>query len=119
MNFLPGTVRGSGPQARIELEDGSLVEAPPGSTGSDGQAVIFGTRPEHLELVSEGGIAMQVAVVEPTGADTFVACRHGSKEHSVVFHDRHAFQPGSTIRLKPDLPRAHLFDAGTGRRLAS
>jgi multiple sugar transport system ATP-binding protein len=119
MNFLPGTVQGSGAAAQVELEDGARVAVPAGSASADGQKVILGTRPEHLALVSEGGIAVQVAVVEPTGADTFVACRHGSKELSVVFHDRHAFAPGSTIRLQPDLPRAHLFDAGTGRRLAT
>jgi multiple sugar transport system ATP-binding protein len=59
-----------------------------------------------------------VAVVEPTGADTFVSCRHLGKELIVVFHERHAFSPGSSIHLQPDLQRAHLFDAGTGRRLA-
>ena len=119
MNFLPGTQRGSGTGAQIELENGARLSVPPGSSGADGQKVIFGTRPEHLALVGEGGIATQVAVVEPTGADTFVACRHGARELAVVFHDRHAFAPGSTIHLQPDLSRAHLFDAGTGRRLAS
>ena len=66
-----------------------------------------------------GAIAMQVAVVEPTGADTFVACRHAGRELAVVCHDRHAFAPGSTIHLQPDIARAHLFDAGSGRRLAA
>ena len=119
MNMLPATLLGSGDTAQVELADGTRLPAPRGSIGSNGQAVIFGTRPEHLSLVSEGGIATEVAVVEPTGADTFVACRHGGRELSVVFHDRHAFAPGSTIHLLPDLQRAHLFDAGSGRRLAA
>ncbi len=38
---------------------------------------------------------------------------------AVVFHDRHDFAPGSTIHLRPDLQRAHLFDAGSGKRLAA
>ena len=29
------------------------------------------------------------------------------------------FAPGSTIHLRPDLQRAHLFDAGSGKRLAA
>jgi multiple sugar transport system ATP-binding protein len=119
MNMLPGTLRGSGAQAQVELPDGTRLAAPAGSTGRDGQPVIFGTRPEHLALASAGGIAAEVAVIEPTGADTFVACRHGGHELSVVFRDRHAFTPGGTIRLQPDLQRAHLFDAGSGRRLAA
>ena len=118
MNMLPGTLRHAAGQASIELADGSRLAAPLGSGGVDGQSVIFGTRPEHLAL-ADSGVAVQVAVVEPTGADTFVACRHQGHELSVVFHERHAFTPGSTIHLQPDLKRAHLFDAGTGRRLAA
>ena len=121
MNFLPGTLRRGAGLAEVELGDGTRLAAPPGSSGIDGQSVVFGTRPEHLALGvgTNDGIAAQVAVVEPTGADTFVSCRHQGKELAVVFHDRHAFEPGSTIRLLPDLKRSHLFDAGTGRRLAA
>jgi multiple sugar transport system ATP-binding protein len=121
MNFLPATLRRQGGDAMVELADGTRLPAPQGSSGVDGQPVIFGTRPEHMALGSAGqrAIATEVAVVEPTGADTFVACRHGQTELAVVFHDRHAFAPGSTIHLLPDLTRAHLFDAGSGRRLAA
>ena len=122
MNMLPGTLRRAGGQALVELADGSRLPAPAGSVGSDtadGQPVIFGTRPEHLVLADAGGIATQVTVVEPTGADTFVSCRHAGRELAVVFRDRYDATPGSTIHLQPDLARAHLFDAGTGRRLAA
>jgi multiple sugar transport system ATP-binding protein len=118
MNFLPASLRRNASGAELEFADGTRVPAPPGSGGIDGQAVIFGTRPEHLALVHEGGITAEVAVVEPTGADTFVSCRHLGKELIVVFHERHAFTPGSSIHLQPDLQRAHVFDAGSGRRLA-
>ena len=40
-------------------------------------------------------------------------------ELSAVFRERHDFAPGSTIHLLPDLQRVHLFDAGSGRRLAA
>ena len=120
MNMLPGTLRRNADGAQIELADGARIAAPANSGGADGQAVIFGTRPEHLALVSgDAGIAVQVAVVEPTGADTFVACRHLGSDLAVVFHERHAFSPGSSIRLQPDVQRAHVFDAGTGQRLAA
>jgi len=122
MNFLPGTLRRTAAGTSVELGDGTQVGVPAGSAGSDGQPVIFGTRPEHLALASAGRpgcIPAQVGVVEPTGADTFVACRHAGKDMAIVFHDRHAFMPGSTIHLQPDTDRAHLFDAGSGRRLAA
>jgi multiple sugar transport system ATP-binding protein len=117
MNMLPGTLRRNGAGATVELAGGTTVEAPPLAGGADGQPVIFGTRPEHLSLVPDGGIAVHVAVVEPTGADTFVSCRHHDTEMSVVFRERHNFVPGTTIRLMPDLNHSHLFDAGSGRRL--
>ena len=119
MNFLPGTLRRASGSARIELNDGTQLDAPPRSGGVDGQPVIFGTRPEHLTLADAGGIPARVVVMEPTGMDTFIACRHGGVDLAAVFRERHDFAPGSTIHLLPDLQRAHLFDAGTGRRLAA
>jgi multiple sugar transport system ATP-binding protein len=119
MNFLPGTLRRSGAGAFVELKDGTRLEAPPRTGGVDGQPVVFGTRPEHLTLAGAGGIAAKVVVMEPTGMDTFVACRHEGVELSAVFRERHDFAPGSTVHLLPDLQRAHLFDAADGRRLAA
>ena len=81
--------------------------------------MVFGTRPEHLTLAASGGIAASVVVMEPTGMDTFVVCRHDGVELSAVFRERHDFAPGSTVYLLPDLHRAHLFDADTGKRLAA
>ena len=119
MNFLPGILRRRSGAAQVEMNDGTLIDAPLTSGGLDGQSVVYGTRPEHLTLASEGGIPADVVVMEPTGMDTFVACRHGGVDLSAVFRERHDFPPGSTIRLQPDLQRAHLFDAGTGQVLAA
>ncbi|HEY9454707.1 MAG TPA: sn-glycerol-3-phosphate ABC transporter ATP-binding protein UgpC [Bradyrhizobium sp.] len=119
MNFLPGTLRRNGGAARVDFGDGTQIEAPHSSGGSDGQSVILGTRPEHLTLVDGGGIAVRVVVIEPTGAETLVLCRHAESELAAVFRERHDFAPGSTIHLLPDLERAHLFDAASGERLAA
>jgi multiple sugar transport system ATP-binding protein len=119
MNFLPATLRRAGGNAQVELQDGTRLDAPSASTGSDGQPVVFGTRPEHLTLTDGAGIPVKVVVMEPTGMDTFVACRHHGVELSAVFRERHDFAPGSTIHLLPDRQRAHLFDAETGQRLAA
>ncbi|CAN7711882.1 sn-glycerol-3-phosphate ABC transporter ATP-binding protein UgpC [Variovorax sp. LjRoot84] len=119
MNFLPGTLRRSAGTARVELQDGTQLDAPVHAGGVDGQSVVYGTRPEHLTLADGSGIPARVAVMEPTGMDTFVSCRHEGAELSAVFRERHDFAPGTTIHLQPDLQRAHLFDAGTGERLVS
>ncbi len=118
MNFLPGKLRRNGGAPTVELSGGTQIEAPTGCGGHDGQAVIVGTRPEHLTLAASG-IPSKVVVVEPTGAETLVACRHEGAELAAVFRERHDFAPGSTIHLLPDPQRAHLFDAGTGQRLAT
>jgi multiple sugar transport system ATP-binding protein len=117
MNFLHGTLHRNAERAEVELADGTRLPAPRGTAGGDGQRVVFGTRPEHLALANGSGIAAQVAVIEPTGADTFVSCRHHGAELAVVFRERHQFNPGSTIHLQPDLAHAHLFDADSGRAL--
>jgi multiple sugar transport system ATP-binding protein len=123
MNFLPATLRRSAGANEVELHDGTRLAAPPMAGGVDGQPVVLGTRPEHLTLVdgsaAGGSIPARVVVMEPTGMDTFVACRHESTELAAVFRERHDFAPGSTIHLAPDLQRAHLFDAQSGQRLAA
>ena len=119
MNFLPGTLRRNAGAARVELADGTQLDAPVHAGGVDGQPVVYGTRPEHLMLADAGGIPARVVVMEPTGMDTFVACRFEGVELSAVFRERHDFAPGSVVRLQPDLQRAHLFDAATGLLLAA
>ena len=81
--------------------------------------IIFAARHYLVRLGAPPPCRFDVVVVEPTGADTFIACRHHGAEFSVVFRERHDFAPGSHIHLKPDLQRAHVFDADSGRRLMS
>ena len=118
MNFLPGVLRRSGGAATVELAGGLSLPAPIHAGGQDGQQVIYGMRPEHLDLAGPSeGVATEVVVVEPTGADTQIFTKIAGVEVTSVFRERHAFRPGETIRLKPDPLRAHLFDAASGMRL--
>ena len=118
MNFLPGTMRRANGGAQIELAGGVRVPAPRDAAGVDGQKIVFGTRPEHLELAPEGqGLAASVVVVEPTGADTQVFAKFGDTELTAVFRERHDFRAGQAVRLMPDHERTHLFDAESGKSL--
>ena len=111
MNFLPGTVKG----AQVELDGGILLPMPAGARGTEGQKVVYGTRPEHIDIASgNDGVSTEVIVVEPTGADTQVFTKIAGVEVTSVFRERHEFKPGATIRLKLDAARAHLFDAASG-----
>jgi multiple sugar transport system ATP-binding protein len=115
MNFLPGVVRGG----QVWLEGDARLPIPERTGAREGQAVVYGTRPEHIDLVQgTDGITTEVIVVEPTGADTQVFTRIGGVEVTSIFRERHDFRPGAQIRLRPDPTRAHLFDSQSGRRLA-
>ncbi len=120
MNFLAGTLRRRDGAARIEFGEGVALPAPRASGGDDGQKVIYGTRPEHVELVDgSDGVPAEVVVVEPTGADTEVFSKIAGFEVTAVFQQRHEFKPGLIIRLRPDTNRAFLFDAASGERLST
>ncbi len=118
MNFLPATLRRGAGGVRVEVAGGVSVPLPRDAAGEDGQRVVYGTRPEHLALAGDGqGLAAQVVVVEPTGADTQVFAKIGDTEITAVFRERHEFRAGDAIRLAPDHERTHLFDAASGKSL--
>ena len=119
MNFIPGTLRRNGDDLLVEFTDGSRLPAPARANGAEGQAVIYGVRPEHLSLGGTGGIASQVVVVEPTGANTEVYSRFSNTDINAIFRERHDFRPGEMIRLLPDHAHTHLFDAASGEALRS
>jgi multiple sugar transport system ATP-binding protein len=71
-------------------------------------------------MLAEGsGLPAEVIVVEPTGADTQLYCRFNGQELASLIRDRVTCRAGDRIRLKPDLGRAHLFDAASGARLVA
>jgi len=114
MNMLAGVARGPS----VSLASGTSVLAP--LAAGDGREVLYGIRPEHLALGDPAtGLPAEVVVVEPTGADTQVVCRVGTQDVIAMLRDRVACRPGDRVGLMPDASRAHLFDAGSGARLAA
>jgi multiple sugar transport system ATP-binding protein len=115
MNTLKGTVRANG---KLEFEGPAGVRLPlSGAPGnSDGRPAIYGVRPEHF-TISDDGAEAEIVVVEPTGSETQVFAKLGGEEVVAVFRERHQFNPGDKVRLKPDPRLVHLFDDATGQRL--
>ena len=114
MNMLKGKAR-LGEKPGVEV-DGVLLPFSGVHQAGDGQEVIYGIRPEHIELSPEGFPAT-VSVVEPTGSETLVFLRFGESEIVALFRERHNFRPGDTLNLAPRADLAHVFDAGAGKRL--
>ncbi|RUU15004.1 sn-glycerol-3-phosphate ABC transporter ATP-binding protein UgpC [Mesorhizobium sp. M6A.T.Ca.TU.002.02.2.1] len=114
MNLLKGVVR-KGDKPVVEIA-GTPFPIAAKSTVEDGRNVVYGVRPEHLEIHPDG-VPAKISVVEPTGSETLVFLRFGEGEMVALFRERHDFKPGDTLHLKPRLDQVHLFDAETGQRL--
>jgi multiple sugar transport system ATP-binding protein len=112
MNFIKGRVEAAG----IFLADGGARLPLPGVAAEPGRSVVYGIRPEHIDI-GEGGIPARVSVTEPTGSETQVFARIGSDPIDAVVKDRLAVSPGEDVPLRIDPRRVHVFDGANGARL--
>jgi len=117
MNILEGAFAKSGDSSCVKaLGHRWPVES---SGGTDGQAVKYGLRPEHIGVDGQGsgGIGAEVVVVEPTGAQTELVVRVADVSLTVVTHGRANLRPGDKLSLSPEAGHAHVFDPATGRSI--
>jgi multiple sugar transport system ATP-binding protein len=117
MNIIEGVLARSGDSSSVKaLGQRWPVES---SGGTDGQAVKYGIRPEHIGLAGRdsGGIPAEVVVVEPMGAETELVVRVADVSLTVVMHGRASLRPGDSLSLSPEAGHAHVFDPATGRRI--
>ncbi len=112
MNLIKGTAQSSG---NIDVAGAKIAVAGDHKV-QDGQPIVYGIRPEHLELADEG-MEATIAVVEPTGSETHVMLRMNNSDITAVFRERHDFQPGQTVHLRPRPEFAHIFDDASGARV--
>jgi multiple sugar transport system ATP-binding protein len=117
MNFIKGKVVING-SASFEGPNGVKLPLASAPENSNGRPAIYGVRPEHFTIADDGAEA-EIVVVEPTGSETQVFAKLGGDEIVAVFRERHKFNPGDKIRLKPDQSVVHLFDEATGKRLTA
>ncbi len=115
MNFLTGRMARNGAGLAVAVGGGVHLPTPVRAEIPEGREVVVGVRPEHF-AVADDGVPAEVVVVEPTGADTQIFCKLAGVEVTAVVRERHAFQPGATVRLKPQL--TFIFDPASGTRLA-
>jgi len=119
MNFINATIKRNGGAPAALAPDGTVLPLPAKTGGRDGQKVVYGIRPEHLDLTPDtaNGLPSEVVVVEPTGAEILVFTHLAGQEVAVVFKERHKFRPGDKINLAPHPGTIHLFDAESGDRI--
>ncbi len=112
MNLLKGTAS----DGAIRLEINVTTPSPAHASG----AVVWGVRPEHLDLVpaaTEGAITARVTGVESTGNATFVLAETDGKTITALFNDRPQVARGDVIHLKPQAAKQHIFDGASGLRI--
>jgi len=119
MNFINATIKRNGGAPSAIAPDGTVLPLSVQAGGRDGQKVVYGIRPEHLDLTDGAGLPSEVVVVEPTGAEILVFTHMAGQEVAVVFKERHKFRPGDKIGLMPHPGTIHLFDKETGDRVPS
>jgi multiple sugar transport system ATP-binding protein len=97
----------------------------PVPAGKDGvpESVTIGVRPEAFRLgpAGEGGLPMEVLLVEELGADSFVhgfADLAGERQLLIVrAEERGTVHKGDIVHALPEASRVHVFDTASGARL--
>jgi multiple sugar transport system ATP-binding protein len=115
MNLIKGKIK-NGAKPGFISESGVTLPLAKAPKGSDGMDVIYGIRPEHIEIGKTGAKA-EVTVIEPMGSETQLFARLGNQKIVGVFRQRLKVRPGEIVSLMPDAAAVHLFEAGSGRRL--
>jgi multiple sugar transport system ATP-binding protein len=80
--------------------------------------LVAGIRPEHLSI-GDGPLAVEVALVEDLGSDSYVYGHLTDDPASsvIVRSGRQHPRPGEVVKTAIDTGHLHLFDAGTGLRI--
>ena len=116
MNMLEATVSTNGGGQTALVGSTPLTIAPrPGL--AEGQQIIVGIRPEHLAPAASG-LTSEIAVIEPTGAETHIVARSGESELTSVLRERTDLAVGGQINLSAPPEAIHVFDQATGARIA-
>jgi multiple sugar transport system ATP-binding protein len=114
MNFIKGKISASG----FVSDTGLTLPVGKAPAASEGRPVVYGLRPEHIQI-DPAGVPAEIVVVEPTGSETQVVLRAGGQDFVAVFRERLTARPGESISISPSVEVAHLFDADSGKRLVA
>jgi len=124
MNFLKGRLHADG-TGLSWASNGQGLALPPdwvaalqSSTGY--QELYLGVRPENVDILEqpdEASLPAEVYVSEALGNETLVRLQVGGQELVVRADADYTAEIGGHVWVKPDLRRAHLFDARDEQRV--
>ncbi len=124
MNFIPATLQRSGKELAVVFGDGAALPLPAtrkaSLSGSVGQPVLFGVRPEHIERARKGaarsGLArLQVTIdlVQPTGPRTYGTFLLGGVDTVAELEVHDVERPGERLALLFDMNRIVIINPET------
>ncbi len=117
MNLLPARLKVDGARRAAVIDGGSVVELPRELAGNEGQSIMLGIRPEHLDVGAGAGLEGKVSLVETLGAQVQIISEVAGHSVTVLISERILPPVGSSIMLRPKPANLHAFDAESGRRL--
>jgi multiple sugar transport system ATP-binding protein len=75
-----------------------------------GQKISFGIRPEHIDVVPDGDLEMNVDLAEQLGGETyFYATAEGLPQFTIRETGQAARSRGDVVRIRPRRDCVHLF----------
>ena len=119
MNLLPVRVQSAGAGGlRVALDDGTALAAGATETPAAGTPLVFGIRPEHLQVVpvADGQLRAEVLVAERLGGETYFHARVADRPVIARMTGDSGVSVGETVGLAFDPAQAHCF-VPDGRRL--
>jgi len=120
MNQIPGKVVSEKGKKYSKSKDNSLFLIPENANVSEGQEIIYGFRPEHVDInqsASEDAINLIVKVDQPTGSQSLVFANLGDQEICLDVPKSHLLKPGNEFKMSPQLDNIHIFNSETGKRI--
>ena len=120
MNQLSGTVVSQKGKKYFQSKNNSLFLLPENSNVKEGQKIIFGFRPEHVDInssTSEDALTLKVKVDQPTGSQSLVFVNLGEEELCFDVLKSYLLKPGKEFKMNPHLQHIHTFNIETGKRI--
>ena len=108
MNMIKGVVG----KDHVLTAGGAKLPLPKANKAKIGQDVVYGIRPEDLEVGE--GFPIKISVTEPTGPEIHVYGDVGEDEICAIVRERQSFKRDSLVEFAPRLDKVHLFDAKSG-----
>src|SRR5262249_11697373 len=121
MNVIEGTIKRENGAAHV-VSRGGVRWPLRSAAGSEGQPGAHRPPPDDLsptDAETSAAVPAEIAVVEPTGAETELLLQAGEAQIVLVTHGRPDVNPGDRVGLAVEPAMVHVFDQQTGQRLAS